>query len=103
MKQLATLLMLAMAFPVLGQVMPDNASPNPYGKGWRCNKGYHRSEDRCVEVKPPENASLNSLGNGWECIRGFYRSGQECRKVEPPPNASLNYLGHGWECDRGYY
>lgn len=100
---LITILLLTFALPALGQAIPDNSSPNAYGSGWTCNKGYYRSGDRCVVVAPPANASLNFLGNGWECNRGFYRAGQECLKVEPPPNAGLNYLGNGWECNRGYF
>lgn len=104
MKHLAVAMLLSLlTFPVFGQSLPENASKNVYGSGWSCNKGYSRSGNSCVQIRPPENASLNYFGNGWECNRGFYKSGQKCQNVVPPKNASINYFGNGWECNRGYY
>jgi hypothetical protein len=103
-------LLLATAFVVsvfvesaVAQSIPDNASPNRFGGGWICNRGYAQSGNRCVTVIPPENASLNYLGNGWQCNRGYYQSGQACVGVAVPEHAALDYLGHGWQCNRGFY
>jgi hypothetical protein len=85
------------------QSIPDNASPNRFGGGWSCNRGYAQSGNRCVKVIPPENASLNYLGNGWQCTRSYYQSGQSCVHVAVPEHAALDSLGHGWQCNRGFY
>jgi hypothetical protein len=62
-KQLISAAVLSLVvLPGSGQSIPDNGTPNPYGNGWTCNRGYYRSGNYCVEVKPPANASLNSLG-----------------------------------------
>jgi hypothetical protein len=103
-------LLLATAFfvsaliePGFAQSIPDNASPNRFGGGWSCDRGYAQSGNRCVKVIPPENAGPNYLGNGWECNRGYYQSGQACVRVAVPEHAALDYLGHGWRCNRGFY
>jgi hypothetical protein len=95
--------LLSMAGISLAQSLPENASPNPFGQGWICERGFYKSGQKCIKVQPPENASINYLGNGWECNRGYYKSGQKCLKVQVPENASINYLGNGWECNKGYY
>jgi hypothetical protein len=87
----------------IAQSIPDNASPNRFGGGWICNKGYAQSGNRCVKVVPPENASLIYLGNGWQCNQGYYQSGQACVSVAVPEHAALDHLGHGWQCNRRFY
>ncbi|MEL6757985.1 MAG: hypothetical protein AAFP81_16260, partial [Pseudomonadota bacterium] len=48
--------------------IPENASPQSYGKGWTCNPGFRESDQVCDEIVAPANAFLNdrSYGPGWE-------------------------------------
>lgn len=90
------------AYQANAQSIPPNASPNRYGSGWQCDRGFQRSGNECLPVQIPPNAELNHLGNGWQCKRGYARSGNGCATVQVPANADLNYLGSGWQCKRGY-
>jgi hypothetical protein len=36
--------------------MPENASPNHYGSGWECDRGYREADGICNVVKVPANA-----------------------------------------------
>jgi peptidoglycan hydrolase-like protein with peptidoglycan-binding domain len=83
--------------------VPTNATMGYGGTGWRCNRGYYRTNNECLPVQVPANASVNYSGDGWMCNRGYYRSGMGCAAVQIPPNATLNYSGDGWMCTRGFY
>jgi len=54
-----------------GTDLPSNASKNPYGTGWTCDKGYEKKANQCQKVEIPGNAELTILGNDWKCKRGF--------------------------------
>jgi hypothetical protein len=103
MRVLFVLILLLGAAQVAHGQVPSNASPSPYGKdGWKCNRGFYRSNGRCLVVAVPANASLNYYGDGWKCNRGFYRSNGRCLVVAVPANASLNYYGDDWKCNSGF-
>ena len=96
------LMILLFAASSLAQSLPENASPNVFGSGWQCNRGYYKAGHKCLKVQIPENASLDFLGNGWQCNRGYYKARHKCLEVQVPENASLDFLGNGWQCNRGY-
>ena len=52
-------LLTASSSPVFAQVrsddMPKNASPNRYGSGWTCDRGYREVDGLCNVVKVPAN------------------------------------------------
>jgi len=73
-----------------------------YGSGWKCDRGYHKSGNKCVQVKVPDNASIDMYGSGWKCDRGYHKSGNKCVQVKVPKNASIDLYGNGWKCDKGF-
>ena len=70
-------LLTASSSPVFAQVrsddMPENASPNRYGSGWTCDRGYRKVDGICDVVKVPANAysTDTSYGRGWRCTWGY--------------------------------
>ena len=85
--------------------MPENASPNRYGSGWTCDRGYRKVDGICNVVKVPANAypTDTSYGRGWRCSWGYRESGESCLAVKPPANAHLSSPhGDTWKCDRGF-
>jgi len=97
-----TLALLVVCASAAAERVPENASPNAYGTGWSCDRGYRRVGDSCRSIQIPENASLNIFGNGWNCDKGYRRQGDGCVTVQIPENASLDISGNGWNCNRGY-
>lgn len=89
--------------PSLGSAKgPENASPSPLFRGWKCNRGFVRSGAQCVKLKMPEDAELDHPDNNWRCSRGYRRSGTSCVAVAIPKNAELDFTGSNWKCSRGY-
>ena len=85
--------------------MPENASPNRYGSGWTCDRGYRKVDGICNVVKVPANAypTATSYGRGWRCTWGYRERGESCLAVKPPANAHLRSPnGDTWKCDRGF-
>ncbi|WP_417438865.1 hypothetical protein [Idiomarina sp.] len=99
------LIIFCMCFASLSwsQSLPEHASENPYGSGWKCDRGYYKSGNKCEKVQIPENAGLDVYGSGWKCNRGYYKSGNTCVEVQVPKNAGIDVYGSGWKCNRGYY
>ena len=88
--------------PSLGQEMPPNARPDILGKGWVCERGFRKVDNRCIKVEMPANAVLDYSGSNWTCARGFRKVDNRCDKVEMPANAVLDYSGSNWACARGF-
>ncbi len=77
------LIILTMFYTCLSwsQNLPENASKNPFGGGWKCDRGYYKSGQKCLKVQVPENASIDVYGSGWKCNRGFKRAGSSCKAM----------------------
>ncbi len=58
--------------------VPANASPDASGRGWRCDRGFSKRGERCVEIKIPPNAVLDPTGRGWICQARHERRGLSC-------------------------
>lgn len=84
--------------------LPKNAALKSYGTGWKCNPGFHRSNEDCIEVIAPENAYLTytSYDNGWSCNWAYKKINDSCVKVILPDNAYIDATGEKWKCMRGY-
>ena len=53
--------------------IPANASAKTYGRGWECDRGFHKIDGACAVVALPENAYLtdSTYGSGWKCKHGY--------------------------------
>jgi hypothetical protein len=49
--------------------------------GWKCQRGYRREGERCVEVDVPPHAFLDAFGHDWRCHRGYQQEGTGCEPV----------------------
>ena len=90
-----------------GQTIPPNSTASPYSLGgWKCDSGYKKTGNTCVEINVPQNASLSPYDyiDGWKCDFGYLKAGKSCDKIELPENASLNRydVSTGWKCNPGY-
>jgi hypothetical protein len=56
----------------------ENATVNPLGNDWDCDRGFRRAGSTCIAIRVPPNARLNVLGNDFECNRGYRRMGSRC-------------------------
>ena len=70
----------------------------------KCNRGYQRDNDKCVEVIVPVNGYYveSTYGTGGECNRGYRAENDGCVAVKVPMNAHLDYFGHDWDCNPPY-
>ncbi len=105
----AMLILLATALPVHAQTsvqaIPENASPQSYGDGWKCDIGYRLNAGSCVAVIVPMNAyeTNRAYGLGWECFHGFRADGEaDCVAVAVPKGGYLAPSGARWHCLRGF-
>ncbi len=97
------------ALPVHAQIalqpIPENASPQSYGDGWKCDIGYRPDAGSCAAVIIPKNAyeTNRTSGRGWECFHGFRADGDaDCVAVAVPDGGFLDPSGERWHCLRGF-
>ncbi len=112
----STVRMLAQVVPMIvfiSSMSSCNAADPPevpehayitYGKSWKCERGFKRSEDECQSIKVPDHAFLtgNSWGDGWKCERGFEKTEDECQSIKVPEHAFLTGYGNSWKCERTF-
>ena len=62
--------------------LPANASPESYGSGWECDRGFRKAEARCLAVAVPENAHLDFSGHDWVCNEPGIKRGLACTSAD---------------------
>ncbi len=82
---------------------PENTLNNKGRRGSSCERGFRKSNGKCVRIKVPLNGKLNALHNDWVCKRGFHKVGRRCLQVTIPKNGKLNYRGDNWTCNTGFF
>ncbi len=82
---------------------PENGLNNKGRRGSTCERGFRKSNGKCLPIKVPHNGKLNALHNDWVCKRGFYKSGKRCIQVKIPANGKLNFRGDDWACKSGFF
>ena len=62
--------------------VPPNAflADTTRDSGWKCNRGFKATTEKCIAVDVPENAHLSSSGNDWSCNRPYRRTTSGCEE-----------------------
>ena len=86
--------------------MPNNGYLANEGEipGWKCNRGFRASNNKCVQINIPEHAYLanSKYGSGWECERGYRNIEGKCNYIKILDNAHLDHDGKRWVCNKPY-
>ena len=80
---------------------PANASADPRGGRWACNRGYYDAGDTCLRVAVPANAGLSAFGHSWTCNPGFREVDRACQPAQAPPRVDLR--ASSITCAPGYH
>jgi hypothetical protein len=58
--------------------IPSGGYLDSSGTGWKCERGFTRTETKCVTLALPVNAFIDYSGNDWRCLDGFSRKETAC-------------------------
>lgn len=96
----ACILMLLATVVAAEDECPANSHPGYVGSGCRCDMGYQRSGNRCVEspaLRQQSSPSFRSL----PCKSGYKEIDGECKQVRFPENANSESRS-SQPCNIGY-
>ena len=81
--------------------VPVNSSSSSASNDFKCNTGYSKSGNKCVEdIIIPQNS--HKTGIGWICNANFYRNSSKTACLRVPANSTSSRSSNDFKCNSDF-
>jgi uncharacterized tellurite resistance protein B-like protein len=81
--------------------VPINSSSSSTSNDFKCNTGYSKSGNKCVEdIFIPQNS--HKAGTGWICNANFYRNSSKTSCLRVPANSTSSSYSNDFKCNSDF-
>jgi uncharacterized tellurite resistance protein B-like protein len=81
--------------------VPQNSYSAFNSNEFKCNKGYRKSGNKCLEnIIIPQNS--HKVGSGWICDYNYYHNSSKTACIRVPVNSSSSSASNDFKCNTGY-